>query len=244
MDSIDQPIAPNFKATIAATQLESFRTPFRDLSKVHVEILKKDKDFKRAFDSMKQNKEKIYSENLATLNKTLDEVIAEHLKSNNGEFSDAKIYEELRNRLMPRIKSMADSEDDLKIEEIRSELEKLTLSELGYIKNENENPTNGFALKEESLSIEVETMNEKKICNEAETETSNSNISQIDKTQFLVTSKSVIPMRRGIALKKDLITSVIEEKKDMFNFVKDNVSVRTVIIFTYYFSPNNENLVT
>ena len=149
MDSVNQPIAPNFKATIAATQLESFRVPFCDFSKVHLEILKKDKDFKRAFDSMEQNKEKSYSENLATLNKILDEVIAEHLKSNNGEFSDAKIYDELRNRLMPRIKSMADSEDDLKVEEIKSELEKLTLCELGYIKKESQ--TNGFVLKEESL---------------------------------------------------------------------------------------------
>ena len=229
-----QSIAPHFKATVAATQLKAFRTPFSHFTRIHVDILKKNKDIKEAFKSIRQKKERIYSENLAALNKILDEVIAEHLKSNNGQFSDAKIYEELRKRLTPRIRSIADSEDDLKIEEIRSELEKLTLNELGHIKNENQMPISSFSLKEYASlslarSLQIETIGENSTFNETETTISNSNILQNHQTQFLANSMSVIPMRRGIALKKDLINSAIEEKKDEFNFVRDNVSVRKVI---------------
>ena len=61
-------------------------------------------------------------------------------------------------------------------------------------------PTSGFALKEESLSIEVETMNERTIYNEAELQTKNSNISRIDQTQFLATSKPLTPIYIYISL--------------------------------------------
>jgi hypothetical protein len=163
---------------------------------------------------VEQKKKQIYSENLATLNKILDEVIAKHLKSNNGQFSDAKIYEELRNRLTARITSMADSEDDLKIEDIRSELEKLTLSELKLINNADQRPRSEDDLEEEDEPISIDSM-------------------QIEngETQNLANLKSLIPMRRGASLKKDIVSTVIEEKKDEFNFVKDKGLNRKVFIY-------------